>query len=49
VDPRDEKSYEIFFDSSKFPTSQSLHEGDNLRVTTTFDGARYVAGAIAAY
>ena len=47
IDPRDEKSYQISFDSSKLPTSQALHEGDNVRVTATFDGSRYVAGAIA--
>jgi len=48
IDPRDEKSYQISFDSSKLPTSQNLHEGDNVRVTATFDGSRYVAGAIVA-
>jgi hypothetical protein len=46
VDPRDQKSYQIFFDASKLPASQSLHEGDEVRVTTTYDGSRYVAGAI---
>jgi hypothetical protein len=47
IDPRDEKSYQIVFDPSKFPTSQTLHEGDSLRVAATFDGSRYVAGSIA--
>ena len=46
VDPRNQKSYQIFFDASKFPTSQTLREGDEVRVTATFDGSRYVAGAI---
>ena len=47
ADPRDQKSYQIFFDASKIPTSQTLREGDEVRVTETFDGSRYVAGAIA--
>jgi hypothetical protein len=47
VDPMDQKSYQIFFDASKIPAVQSLHEGDDVRVTATFDGSRYVAGAIA--
>ncbi len=46
VDPRDEKSYRIFFDSARLPTSQNLHEGDSVRVTANFDGERYVASAI---
>lgn len=46
IDPRDEKSYPIVFDGSKFPASQSLHEGDNVRVAATFDGSRYVANSI---
>jgi hypothetical protein len=47
IDPRDGKSYEIAFEPSKFPTSQTLHEGDNVRVAATFDGSRYVASSIA--
>jgi hypothetical protein len=47
LDPRDEKSYEIVFDPAKFPTSQTLHEGDSVRVTATFDGTKYVANSIA--
>jgi hypothetical protein len=47
IDPRDAKSYQMSFDSIKLPTSQTLHEGDTVRVTATFDGSRYVADAIA--
>jgi len=47
IDPRDERNYEIAFDPSRFPASQTLHEGDNVRVTATFDGSRYVASSIA--
>jgi uncharacterized protein (DUF488 family) len=46
VDPLDEKSYEIFVDFARFPTSQTLHDGDSIRVTATFDGTRYLADAI---
>jgi hypothetical protein len=48
VDPQDEKSYEISFDSARLPATQDLHNGDFIRVTATFDGIRYVADAIAA-
>jgi hypothetical protein len=48
VDPRDQTSHQIFFDASKIPSSKSLHEGEEVRVTATFDGSRYVAGTIAA-
>jgi hypothetical protein len=47
VDPRDEKRYEVFFDSTHFPRSRELHEGADVTVTADFDGARYVASAIA--
>jgi hypothetical protein len=46
VDPRDEKSYQIFFDSVRLPASQRLHEGDSVSVTARFDGDRYVASMI---
>ncbi|MGA2743652.1 MAG: DUF5666 domain-containing protein [Candidatus Sulfotelmatobacter sp.] len=47
VDPRDGKRYEVFFDSARFPVSPKLHEGADVTVTADFDGARYVASAIA--
>jgi hypothetical protein len=46
TDPRDNKSYRVFFDSAQLPTSLDLHPGDHVVVTTTYDGARYVANAI---
>lgn len=46
TDPRDERSYKIFFDSSRFPESRNLREGSHVKVTANFDGARYVANAI---
>jgi hypothetical protein len=47
IDPRDNKSYQVFFDSAQLPGSQDLHPGDRVLVTTTYDGTRYVASAIA--
>jgi hypothetical protein len=46
VDPRDDKRYEIFFDSARFPMSRDLHEDADVAVTANFDGARYVATAL---
>jgi hypothetical protein len=46
VDPRDNKSYQIYFDSTQFPASRNLHEGDNVSVTAKYDGTRYVASAL---
>jgi hypothetical protein len=46
VDPRDDKRYDVFFDSARFPVSRALHEGTDVTVTAAFDGARYVASAI---
>ena len=48
VDPSDDKSYQISFDSAIFPASRNLHEGDRVRVTASFDGTHYVASALAA-
>jgi hypothetical protein len=47
IDPRDEKGYQLFFDSTRFPKSQDLHQGDHVSVTANFDGERYVATDIA--
>ena len=46
VDARDEKSYQIFFDSARLPASQGLREGNSVSVTAHFDGDRYVASVI---
>lgn len=46
VDPRDDKRYDVFFDSARFPMSRDLHEGADVTLTADFDGARYVASAI---
>ena len=46
IDPRDDKRYDIFFDSAHLPMIRDLHEGADLSVTAGFDGARYVATEI---
>jgi hypothetical protein len=46
IDPRDNKSYQIYFDPAQLPASRNLHEGDNVRVTAKYDGTRYVASAL---
>jgi len=46
IDPRDDKRYQIVFDSARLPISRDLHEGADVTVTTEFDGGRYVANAI---
>jgi hypothetical protein len=46
IDPRDEKRYQIVFDPSKLSGSQTLREGDNVRVDATFDGSSYLAHSI---
>ena len=46
VDPRDSKSYDIHFDPALTGVEDRLHEGGDVIVTTTFDGANYTASSI---
>jgi hypothetical protein len=46
VDPRDEKSYQIHFDSARLPASATLRPQKNVTVTATYDGTGYAASAI---
>ena len=46
VDPRDDKRYDVFFDTARFPVSRELHDGADVTVTADFDGVRYSARAI---
>jgi hypothetical protein len=46
VDPRDQKSYQIRFDSARLPASQSLRPQSNVTVTATYDGSQYAANTI---
>ncbi len=46
VDPRDDKSYQIFFDPARLSTSQHLHQGVHITVVATYDGTRYFASKL---
>jgi hypothetical protein len=46
VDPRDEMTYQISFDSARLQAIKRLHVGVHVTVTADFDGDRYVASAI---
>jgi hypothetical protein len=46
IDLRDQKSYQISFTSVTVPASDTLHAGDQVRVTATYDGASYTATQI---
>jgi len=45
-DPRDNQSYEVYFDPAEFPQSTQLHQGSHLQVKASFNGSRYLATAI---
>jgi hypothetical protein len=45
-DPRDRRAYEIYLDPSDVQGTDRLHEGANVTIATSFDGARYVAAAL---
>jgi hypothetical protein len=47
VDPKDESTYPVSFDSDRILTSHTLHLGDHLRVTASYDGDRYMASDFA--
>ena len=49
VDPRDEKRYQISFESSRIPATRNLHLGDHIRVSANYEAAGYVANNITAY
>lgn len=46
VDPRDDQAYPMTFDPSMAASMSKLHVGASVKVTTTFDGSRYIAKAI---
>jgi hypothetical protein len=46
VDPRDEKSYQVFVTNLSASISQSLRVGQQVRVVARYDGARYVAAEV---
>ncbi len=47
VDPRDQKNYQISFDPALSSVANTLHVGDQVRVSAAFDGTRYTAAEIA--
>jgi Domain of unknown function (DUF5666) len=47
ADPASGKSYQLSFDPAQVPLSRSLHLGEHVRVTASFNSTRYVASAIA--
>ena len=49
VNAQDNRSYEVFFDSAHLPALKQLHEGDNVTVTASFTGARYMVSSIRTY
>jgi hypothetical protein len=49
VDPRDDRHYGISFDSSRIPATRSLHLGDRIRVTASYQATGYMANGITAY
>lgn len=46
VDPRDQRSYQIYFDAPLFPETRNLHPGDHVRVVAIYNGNRYLASEI---
>jgi len=48
VDPRDQNSYQISFIPSAFPLARTLHIGQRVRITASFDGSSYLASNIIA-
>lgn len=46
ADPQDDKTYQVSFDPGRFPLIRSLHQGDHVSATASFDGTHYVATAI---
>lgn len=43
LDPRDNKSYEIYFDPRAVGISKDLREGSDVTIITDFDGTHYIA------
>jgi hypothetical protein len=48
IDPRDQRSYQISFDSAHVPVGKDLHLGEHVSVKADYDGAHYVANQITA-
>ena len=46
IDPRDQKSYRIFFNLSQLPPDRNMRYGEHILATATYDGTRYVASVL---
>ena len=46
LDPRDDQTYQIAFNPGALSSIQSFHPGQHVRVTTAYDGKRYVAETV---
>jgi hypothetical protein len=46
VDPRDQRSYEISFDSVRNAATHDLRLGEHVSVRAEYDGSRYMAREI---
>jgi hypothetical protein len=49
VDPSDEHSYQVHFNSASFPFTQTLRVGQKVRVAVEYDGTHYQARDISTY
>ena len=48
LDPRNDQTYQIGFNPGSLSSIQNIHSGQHVRVTTTYDGKRYVAETVTA-
>jgi hypothetical protein len=49
LDPRDDQSYQIEFNSNTMATFPNVHAGQRVRVTAEYDGTHYLAHEVSAY
>jgi hypothetical protein len=49
LDPRDDQSYQIEFNSGTMASLPNVHTGQRVRVSAEYDGTRYLAHDVAAY
>lgn len=49
LDPRDDQSYQIEFNSSTMSTFPNVHAGQRVRVAAEYDGTHYLAHEVSAY
>jgi hypothetical protein len=49
LDPRDDQSYQIEFNSGTMATFPNVHAGQRVRVAAEYDGTHYLAHEVSAY